>query len=322
LIFPFSQRAKLGRSNNKPWQRFDRDFTLAEWPEERLPAATPADTLDKVAIYAGLDLGMLSDPAALAVVRRHEYDERFVGPRWPYLELCRLHTWPPGTTRYEDIVYQSLMLRPDVIVYDYNGVGGNSPFMFREIARRLDPPFAGKVVPVQTVGSLQRAMELAISPEGRYLKITKRDLVSGLNILAQTRIVHGCKHCNDVRVGEEAVVRLGEHAGKTCKVAGTKDGGWIISIEGVKGKRLCGVNELYRSKPQQICPQCAYLRFCLPDEMEGKRLLQEMASFLERHGGGRTTYEHRTKTGHGDRCIAMALAVVTLAQGRRELVMI
>lgn len=350
MIFPFSsygrgRRPNIGRGvvgQQVDLRQWDTELRPKDPPRDLRIVATPLDTLDRVETFAGLDLGQMHDPCALAVVRRHSYHEAFVGPKWPYLEVCRLHVWPTGPTgaKYRDVIEAVLRLRTDVLCYDYGGVGEGLVDTFRSVAQELGSQT--KMVPVRTVGA-SNAMRIMASPETRYLTIPKVDLVTGLNVLAERRVVNACNFCTRVNVGDRVTVRVGNLAGYHGTVlelrqpeatVGSGHGSpprlpqaaqlpqAVVSIDAPTkvGKRLCDLGDLYRSDPGRGCHHCMYLRFTVPDERMAKRLTTEMATFRERQGPRTKSFEAGGKGHHGDLVVSLALACLVMQRGRRELV--
>ena len=84
----------LGRSNVRPRQPIEGDYTARQHPHELKLRCEDEGPLVRQSFVIGVDLGAMVDPAAAAVVRQRTYDERFCGPRDPHTDVIWLQRWP------------------------------------------------------------------------------------------------------------------------------------------------------------------------------------------------------------------------------------
>lgn len=166
----------------------------------------------------GLDLGQLKDPSAAAMVRVRKCSPDFIGPQYPFVEVCYLRQWAPGTD-YHDVVEDVLTVNPNMIIPDFGGPG---PPVYEIMVRRAQQlGYRGKILPIQLVSS-NATSRVHTDPQRRkqWLTVPKRDIVSMLNITQQHRVITGlCQVCGgegleDVKDGRKRLSKGCSHCRK------------------------------------------------------------------------------------------------------------
>ncbi len=147
----------------------------------------PVSSLEKQAYYLGLDVGKVNDPSALCVLeRRLKFQPGPHSPAHPdygatrlrysvrHLERLPLGTSYPAVADRVAAIADKLPLQE--IVVDITGVGRPVLDMLRE-----------KVLGVQLTGVHFTGGEKATSPDNRVWNVPKKDLVSGLVVMFQSK---------------------------------------------------------------------------------------------------------------------------------------
>jgi hypothetical protein len=160
-------------------------FTLKDGRDWFPKLHQPAKTFGcKRVRIMGLDLGQSIDHSAAAVNEYRVADDGFIGPRDPYIRLISLRRWRKGAD-YNEVVEEVLHYPGlDVLCVEFNGVGRPVVDMLRRRARELEVNI--RIIPCITAASRAR-MHAVQEERGTCYSIPKVDIVSAINILAQSR---------------------------------------------------------------------------------------------------------------------------------------
>lgn len=312
-----SNRLGTYPSSMPPTRALSPDHLTLHQPWER---EVPADHQgqERVTRILGLDLGQAVDPAAMALIRWHDYPVSFTGPRWPYMEVAVLKVWEIGYA-YNEVIDDVLAYRTDAIVFDMGGVGRPfRDFLYKECKSR---GHEGKLKPVNLAPSDAR-IRVHEDARGRYATVPKVEVVTAINILQQRRVLDSvCPNCSSQidgykRMGKVLSNPQGEC--QACKEAVDKG----LPFAECRSFQLG--DEVYKrlSDDALVCFQCAkalgkrdtkgcslcsYLK--IPASPAADRLFREMRTFVpKRTAAGREVLEHRGPDHHGDLVIAVGLA--------------
>ena len=325
------------------------DYTLGQHPHELRIRDDNTDELVRNSYVIGVDLGAMVDPAAMAIVRTRMYDERFVGPRWPYTEVIWLQRWPSGDPGFyprirRDVIDLAMQLPGAVtIVPDHGGVGVAWNAELREHAQHEG--FTGRIVPVASTGNNANALTHTDTSGRLRMTVPKIELVSALNLAQQSRLINPCPNCQPMltntkwQVKDLAKVLQGTREGDTGTVVWVGDGEIAVQFEEchcpddgycTHGYVYDPIQLVHNSgpPPTDACLKCARLRFTKTvDRNEYAHLRQELKTFkwAERAVTGvDNRIEQGSRTGvkhHGDSAIALALALWFTGRGNRQLTM-
>ena len=343
----------LGRSNVRPRQPIEGDYTARQHPHELKLRCEDEGPLVRQSFVIGVDLGAMVDPAAAAVVRQRTYDERFCGPRDPHTDVIWLQRWPTGDADFyldvkNDVASLAIGLQDagDVSIVP-DGSGHCWVAELRSLLQQMG--FHGRVRPISSVTSNANPLMHTDRKGRQSVTVPKLELVNVLNLAQQARIASPCKHCDftiglrDWRIKDQATVWTSEckRQGQTGTVVYIAD---LVGVQFPDGEGLeYDTAELVRvSGDHQFgCMGCRKLRFCYPNnspeheyersyfKSEYQHFMKELMSFQDIRKGGmdavNSHLEHRGEVNgirhHGDLSMACANALYDIGISNRQLVM-
>jgi hypothetical protein len=349
-MMPQRRPGVLGRSGQQQRDRpIDGDYRLGQHRHELRLRAEDSGDLVRQLFVIGVDLGAMVDPAAMAVVRTRIYDERFMGPRDPHVDVIWLQRWPTGDPDFyldikNDVAALAVGLQNtgDVsVVPDGSGVSWCAEL--RLLLQQMG--FHGRVSPITSITSNANPM-MHTDRKGRQRRtVPKLELVNILNLYQQARIASPCRNCDfpvglrDWKIKDLAKVWKGEREGETGTVVYVGSDGVGVQFSDGEGLEYDAA-ELTRVSGQHAfgCTACRKLRFRYEgdDEYEQRyfkgeyqHFMAELKSFQDIRKGGvdavNTHLEHRGTAGgvrhHGDLTMACANALYDVGIGNRRLVM-